>query len=61
MFTFEICNKAIKQVNLIISQVSSRKGHRNIIMVTYIKGGIVVLIKYNVFNYISQVSVARFL
>ena len=57
MFSFEICNKAILKINsfeYIPSfhsnfkfnlGLSSRKGHRNVIMVTHIKGDVFVLIK----------------
>ena len=38
--------------------ISSRKRHRNVIMVTYIKGDVFVLIK--MFSIMFQVSVDRF-
>ena len=69
MFSFEICNKVIKQVALSILsfqsnftfnlELSNRKGHRNVIMVTYIKGDVFVLIKS--FSIIFQVSEDRFI
>ena len=67
MFSFEICNKAIKQVALSISQVfiailclilDFRAGKdRNVIMVTYIKSDVFVLIE--TLSILFQVSVDR--
>ena len=68
---FKICNKAIIIINsfeyiplfngnfMFNLRLSSRKGHRIVIMVTYIKGDVFVLIK--TFSIIFQVSVDRFL
>ena len=64
MFSFEICNKAILKISnfeYILgfhSNFTFNLGHRNVVMVTYIKGDVFVLVKM---LSISIVSVDRFL